>query len=118
MEGSFFYGRGKEAKSRDVKNNYNICVIRISWRHEGCYPGCQRLFMHGFRFQSKVLKSDLHEKPLDQSAIPLIVPSKLEPRLYQNIQNLDVVLGDTFCLFLGDIECFKCSDWITISIGT
>ena len=34
-----------------------------------------------------------------------------ERRLYQNIQNLDVLL------ILGDIECFKCSDWITITTG-
>ena len=27
-----------------------------------------------------------------QSAIPLIAPSQLQPRLYQNIQNLDVLL--------------------------
>ena len=40
----------------------------------------------------QVLKSDLGEKPLDQSAIPLIAPSQLQPRLYQNIQNLDVLL--------------------------
>ena len=66
---------------------------------------------------SQVLKSDLLEKPLDQSAIPLIAPSKLQPRLYQNIQSLDAKLGDMFCLFLGDIKCFKRSDWITISIG-
>ena len=39
-----------------------------------------------------VLKSDPREKPLDQSAIPLIAPSQLQPRLYQNIQNLDVLL--------------------------
>ena len=29
---------------------------------------------------------------LDQRAIPLIAPSQLQPRLYQNIQNLDVLL--------------------------
>ena len=40
----------------------------------------------------QVLKSDPSEKPLDQSAIPLIAPSQLRPRLYQNIQNLDVLL--------------------------
>ena len=40
----------------------------------------------------QVLKSDPREKPLDQSAIPLIAPSQLRPRLYQNIQNLDVLL--------------------------
>ena len=33
----------------------------------------------------QVLKSDPREKPLDQSAIPLIAPSQLQPRLYQNI---------------------------------
>ena len=40
----------------------------------------------------QVLKSDPREKPLDQSAIPLITPSQLRPRLYQNISNLDVLL--------------------------
>ena len=37
------------------------------------------------RFPVSVLKSDPREKPLDQSAIPLIAPSQLQPRLYQNI---------------------------------
>ena len=40
----------------------------------------------------QVLKSDPREKPLDQSAISLIAPGQLQPRLYQNIQNLDVLL--------------------------
>ena len=40
----------------------------------------------------QVLTSDPREKPLDQSAIPLIAPSQLQTRLYQNIQNLDVLL--------------------------
>ena len=40
----------------------------------------------------QVLKSDPREKPLDQSAVPLIAPSQLQHRLYQNIQNLDVLL--------------------------
>ena len=45
------------------------------------------------RFPVSVMsKSDPREKPLGQSAIPLIAPSQLEPRLYQNIQNLDVLL--------------------------
>ena len=35
----------------------------------------------------QVLKSYPREKPLDQSAIPLIAPSQLQPHLYQNIQN-------------------------------
>ena len=55
------------------------------------YPGCQRLFMRGFWFWSSLI-SDPREKPLDQSAIPLIAPSQLQPRLYQNMQNLDVLL--------------------------
>ena len=44
------------------------------------------------RDTTQVLKSDLHEKPLDQSAIHLIAPRQLQPHLYQNIQNLDVFL--------------------------
>ena len=40
----------------------------------------------------QVLKCDPREKPLDQRAIPLIAPSQLQPRLYQNIHNLDVLL--------------------------
>ena len=40
----------------------------------------------------QVLKSNPREKPLDKSAIPLIAPNQLQPRLYQNIQNLDVLL--------------------------
>ena len=40
----------------------------------------------------QVLKSDPREKPLDQSAVPLIAPSQLQHRLYQCIQNLDVLL--------------------------
>ena len=51
--------------------------------------------MGGFRFLSshlRLAKSDPSEKPLDQSAIPLIAPSQLQPRLYQNIQKLDNLL--------------------------
>ena len=40
----------------------------------------------------QVLISDPLEKPLDQSAIPLIAPSQLQPCLQQNIQHLDVLL--------------------------
>ena len=47
--------------------------------------------MRGFRFRSSLI-SDPREKPLDQSAIPLIAPNQLQLRLYQNIQNLDVSL--------------------------
>lgn len=41
--------------------------------------------MRGFSGFDQVLKSDLREKPLGQSAISLMVPSQLQPRLYQNI---------------------------------
>ena len=54
----------------------------------------------------QVLKSDPREKPLDQSAIPLIAPSQLQHRLYQNIQNLDVLL-------IGSLEISKVSDALT-----
>ena len=50
------------------------CAVRFNR-----YPGCQRLFMRGFGF-GQVLKSDQREKPLSH------------PCLYQNIQNLDVLL--------------------------
>ena len=44
------------------------------------------------RFPVSSLQSDPREKPRDQSAIPLIAPSQLQPRLFPNIQNLDVLL--------------------------
>ena len=50
----------------------------------------------------QVLKSDPREKPLDQSAIPFIAPSQLQHRLYQNIQNMDVLL-------IGSLEVNKIS---------
>ena len=53
----------------------------------------------------QVLKSDPREKPLDQSAIPLIAPSQLQPRLYQNIQNLDVLV-----LPIGSLEISNVSN--------
>ena len=40
----------------------------------------------------QVLKSEPRKKPLDQSAIPLIAPNQLQPRLYLNIRNLTVLL--------------------------
>ena len=54
----------------------------------------------------QVLKSVPREKPLDQSAIPLIAPSQLQPRLYQNIQNLDVLL-------IGSLEISNVSNALT-----
>ena len=43
------------------------------------------------------------KKPLDQSAIPLIAQNQLQPRLYQNIQNLDVLL-------IGSLEIWNVSN--------
>ena len=37
------------------------------------------------------------EEPLGKSEIPLIVPSQLKSRLYENIHNLDV--GDVGCIY-------------------
>ena len=60
----------------------------------------------------QVLKSDPREKPLDQSAIPLIaqITTPLIPKHPESACFAD--------WFLGDIKRFKCSDWITITIGT
>ena len=38
----------------------------------------------------QVLKSDPREKPLDQSAISLIAPGQLKPRLYLLIGSLEI----------------------------
>ena len=52
----------------------------------------------------QVLKSDLCKKPLDQTAIPLIVLGQLQvPCLYQNIQNLGVLL-------IGSLEMLSVSN--------
>ena len=65
--------------------------------------------MRGFAF-GQVLKSDPREKPLSHpvdSAEPittLLIPEHPESGCFAD-------------WFLGDIECFKCSDWITITIG-
>ena len=45
---------------------------------------------HSIKKVTCAKKSGPREKPLDQSAIPLIAPSQLPDRLYQNIQKLDV----------------------------
>ena len=63
-------------------NSQNMGVLTLGARGFSCA-------VSGF---GQVLKSDPREKPLDQSAIPLIAPSQLQHRLYQNIQNLDVLL--------------------------
>ena len=61
-------------------NSQNMGLLTLGARGFSCA-------VSGF---GQVLKSDPREKPLDQSATPLIAPSQL--RLYQNIQNLDVLL--------------------------
>ena len=59
---------------------------------------------HAQFFFSQVLKSDPCKKPLDQTAIPLIVLGQLQvPCLYQNIQILDVLL-------IGSLEMLSVSN--------
>ena len=76
------------------------------------YPRCQRLFMRGFRFRSSLKKwparkaSGPERHPFD-SAEPITTP--LIPKHPES--------GCSADWFLGDVECFKCSDWITITIG-
>ena len=59
----------------------------LHWPYHS-YPGCQRLFLHGFQFQSS-LYSDPPKKALDQSAIPLIAPHQSLAQLDQLVQILD-----------------------------
>ena len=79
-----------------------------SWK----YPRCQRLFMRSFRFRSSLKKwparkaSGREHHPL-YSTEPITTP--LIPKHPES--------GCFADWFLGDIECFKCSDWITITIG-
>ena len=85
-------------------NSQNMGVLTLGARGFSCA-------VSGF---GQVLKSDPREKPLDQSAIPLIAP--VEPITTPLIPKQP----ESGCFadwFLRDIECFKCSDWITITIG-
>ena len=68
------------------RSSYNIALVKedLPW-----VPEALSCPVSGF---GQVLKSDPREKPLDQSAIPLIAPSQLQPNVHQNIQNLDVLL--------------------------
>ena len=68
------------------RSSYNIALVKedLPW-----VPEALSCAVSGF---GQVLKSDPREKPLDQSAIPLIAPSQLQPYVHQNIQNLDVLL--------------------------
>ena len=78
------------------------------------YPGCQRLFMRCFRFRSSLKKwparkaSGPERHPFD-SAEPITTP--LIPK---HPESGCFGFADWF---LGDIECFKCSAWITTTIG-
>ena len=74
------------------------------------YPGCQRLFMRGFRFRlslkkwpaRKVSGPDRHPFDSAEPNTTLIISKHPES-------------GCFAYWFLGDIECFKRSDWITIT---
>ena len=75
-------------------------------------PGCQRLFTRSFQFRSSLQKSPVRKAsgpeghPFD-SAEPMTTP--LIPKHPES--------GCFADWFLGDGKCFKCSDWITITIG-
>ena len=89
---------------------HNICH-KACWRLQSVYPGFQRLFMRGFRFRSclKVTRakaSGPERHPFDS---PEPVRTPLIPKHPES--------GCFADWFLGDIECFICSDWITITIG-
>ena len=76
-------------------------------------PWAYRLFTRGLWFQSS-LKKWPAQKPLDQTDFPLTVLGQLQvPCLYQNKPEC----GCFADWFLGDVECFKCSDGIVITIG-
>ena len=76
------------------------------------YPGFQRLFMRGFQFRLSLKKwparkaSGPQRHPFD-SAEPITTP--LIPKRPES--------GCFADWFLGDIECFNSSDWITITTG-
>ena len=53
------------------------------------YPGCQRLFSHGFRFLSSFYSDPRKKRLLEQSAIALIVPIQSLAQLNQLVQILD-----------------------------
>ena len=44
-------------ENRRVPLRYARAEIPIFFNHSFCYPGCQRLFMRGFRFRSSLLKT-------------------------------------------------------------
>ena len=98
---------------------YFICRVASLWggKSVSCCLCCA-LGATGFSCAvsgfGQVLKSDPREKPLDQSAIPLIAPVEpiTTPLIPKHPES-----GCSADWFPGDIECFKCSDWITITIG-
>ena len=86
---------------RSVRYNGRYPRLHLPWVPEAFHARfpvsvkslVQRLFSMGhFLKVPRAKKSGPCEKPLDQSAIPLTAPSQLQPRLYQNIQRLDVLL--------------------------
>ena len=82
------------------RSSYNIALVKedLPW-----VPEALSCPVSGF---GQVLTSDTREKPLDQSAIPLIAPSQLQPNVHQNIQNLDVLL-------IGSLEISNVSNALT-----
>ena len=59
--------------SRNLNEGNKIHLIRFQY-----YPGCQRLFMRGFRFRS-VLKSEVREKRKAKSFFSRLRRSCLRP---------------------------------------
>ena len=87
-------------------------LLILANKSGGVYPGCQRLFMRGFWFRSSLKKwpsrkASEPDRHTFDSAEPITTP--LIPKHPES--------GCFADWFLGDIECFKCSDWITITIG-
>ena len=72
-----------------IRGQFEIKILFV--RHINTTLGA-RGFSYAVAGFGQVLKSDPCEEPLDQNAIPLIAPSQLQSRLYENILNLDVLL--------------------------
>ena len=91
-----------------------MCSLEVPriWNHQPLlnYPGFQRLFMRGFRFRSSLKKWPARkasgpERHSFHSAEPITtLRTPKHPGCFAD-------------WILGDIECFKCSDWIIITIG-
>ena len=109
-------GLEKKILGKQIRRNFfafdGFTLLILANKSGGVYLGCQRLFMRSFRFRSSLKKwpgrkaSGSERHPFD-SAEPIttpLIPKHPESRCFAD-------------WFLGDTECFKCSDWITITIG-